>query len=201
LLPEGARARHAEQVAGFAASASASRMMSQRAEVQGRRADGSVFPVEATITKVSVAGAMTFTAQLRDVSARKAAEARLAESERRFRAMFDHAQGALALLSPDGTVLEINRAAQALTVGDETLTGRPLWELPWLGAATAPDAEAGRQRLKEGVAAAARGLAVRFPAELREGDAVHRIDLSLTPITDATGQVIYILPEGRRIAG
>ena len=201
LLPPASRAEHAARLREFGAGTTPSRLMGERKAVQGVRRSGEVFPIEATITKVSVNGAMTYTAHLRDVTERNADRARLTESERRFRAMFDHAFGAIALLDAAGTVLEINRSARALTEGSETLVGRPLWELPWLGAAGAPADEAGRQRLKDAVVAAAGGMTVRFAAELRDGETVRKIDLSLTPITDETGKVIYILPEGREITG
>ena len=196
LLPEAARDEHPAHVRAFGAGVAPSRMMSERREVAGRRSNGEVFPIDATITKVSVGGAMTFTAHLRDISARKAAQRELEESERRFRAMFDHAEAAIALLAPDGTVLEINEAGRALTVGAQPLVGRPLWALPWLGAANTPAAEAARERLREAVAAAAAGETVRYDAELRDGEAAHRIDLTLKPIRDDAGKVIYILPEG-----
>ena len=133
LLPEADRPRHASHLAEFAYGPIPSRMMSERAAVSGRRKSGEIFPIEAAITKVSVDGVLTFTAHLRDVTERNAAQAAMAESERRFRAMFDHAFGAIALLDPQGIVLEINRAARALTVGSEALVGQPLWDLPWLG--------------------------------------------------------------------
>jgi PAS domain S-box-containing protein len=148
-----------------------------------------------------VHGALTYTAHLRDISARKAGDALRAESERRFRAMFDHAAGAVALLSPHGIVLEINRSARALTEGAQRLVGRPLWDLPWLGAAGAPADDPGRERLKQAVAEAASGVSVRYEAELSDGGKVHRIDLTLTPIRDETGKVVYILPEGREVTG
>jgi PAS domain S-box-containing protein len=198
LLPEGTRAGHPAHVRDFGAGVAPSRMMSERREVAGRRKSGEVFPIEAAITKVSVGGEMTYTAHLRDISARKAAQGELEESERRFRAMFDHAVAAVALLGPDGTVLEINRAARALTVGGaETLVGRKLWELPWLGAAGAPPDAPARDRLKSAIAAAAAGETVRYVAELGDTSTVRRIDLTLTPIRDETGRVVYILPEGR----
>lgn len=197
LLPEAARAGHAAFVAAFGAGPTASRMMSERGEISGRRRGGEIFPIEATITRVSVGGAVTYTAHVRDISARKVEEARLRESERRFRAMFDHAVGAIALLDPGGKVLEINRAARALTEGAEPLVGRAIWALPWLGAAGVPASEAARQRLMNAVTAAASGTTVRYAAELRDGEMIRTIDLTLTPIRDETGAVIYILPEGR----
>lgn len=201
LLPEAARAAHPAQVEAFGAGRVASRMMSERQEVEGRRRSGEIFPLEAAITKVSVGGTLTYTAHLRDITARKAVQRRLEDSERRFRAIFDHAFGAIALLAPDGTVLEINRAAAALTTGGEPLLGRPLWDLPWLGAAgVTPDATA-RDRLQAAVATAATGRSVRYTAELADGAIRRKIDLSLTPIADAAGAVIDILAEGREVTG
>ncbi len=199
LLPEAARAGHPASVEAFGAGLTASRMMSEREEVRGLRRSGEVFPIEAAITKVAVGGALSYTAHLRDISARKAAQATLKESERRFRAMFDHAFCAVALLAPDGTVLEINRAARALTVGVEPLVGQALWDLPWLGAAGVRPDESARNRLKSAVAAAAAGMTVLYTAVLGEGDTTRKIDLSLTPIADETGKVVYILPEGREV--
>ncbi len=197
LLPEGERTGHAAMIEQFGDDVSPSRMMSERRGVRGLRRSGETFPIEAAITKVSVGGELTYTAHLRDVSARHAAQSRLAESERRFRAMFDHAAGALALLDPKGVVLEINQAARALTEGADPLVGRRLWELPWLGAGSATPDDPGRERLKDAIAAAAAGATIRYEAELDAGGVARKIDLTLTPIRDQNGHVIYILPEGR----
>ena len=200
LLPERYRTQHSGQVRGFGMGKIASQLMSQRGEVVGLRKNGEEFPVEATITKVSVGGHMTYTAHLRDITERKAAQARLRESERRFRAVFDHAFEAIGLLSPDGTVLEINRAGRALTEGMTSLEGLPLWELPWAGGEFATD-DFARQRLKSAIAAAARGETVRYTAEIRKDGEAHKIDLSLVPVKDESGKVIYIVPEGRDVTG
>lgn len=195
LIPERARQAHTGQVEGFRRSKSASRMMSERAEVLGCRRDGEVFPLEATITKVMAAGQLTFTAHLRDVTERNRARDRLLESERRIRAVFDHASEAIALLTPDGSILEINRAATALTTGDRPLVGAHLWEAPWLGPAPATTpAEAGQ--LREAVAAAAQGAPQKISAKIwRDGEALP-IEVCLTPIPGQAG-VVYVLAEGR----
>jgi PAS domain S-box-containing protein len=65
LLPERARKPHAGQVKAFGTSKDASRWMSDRGPVTGRRKDGSEFPVDATITKVETSGKITYTAHLR----------------------------------------------------------------------------------------------------------------------------------------
>jgi len=201
LLPRASRAVHASLVRAFGRGVAPSRVMSQRQAVEGLRSTGEVFPIEASITKVSVGGALTYTAHLRDITARRAAEARIQESERRLRAVFDHARDAIALLAPDGTVLEINQSARTLTEGADALVGARLWDLPWLGAANASVDAEGRARLKAAIADAAKGRTVNYVAELGEGEALRCIDLRLTPIADAHGRVIYILPEGREIKG
>lgn len=200
LIPARFRKGHLAQVRGFGAGKIASQLMSQRGEVTGLRKNGEEFPVEATITKVSVGGNVTFTAHLRDITQRKKAQERLRESERRFRAIFDHAFEAIGLLSPDGTVLEINRAGRALTEGATQLEGLPLWDLPWAGGEFAGD-DFGRQRLKAAIAAAAKGETVRYTAEVTRGSETHKIDLSLVPVKDESGKVIYIVPEGRDVTG
>ncbi len=200
LLPERYRPQHGDQVRSFGAGKIASQLMSQRGEVVGLRKTGEEFPLEATITKVSVGGHVTYTAHLRDITERKHAQARLRESERRFRAIFDHAFEAIGLLSPDGTVLEINRAGRALVEGLSKLEGLPLWDLPWAGGEFVTD-DFARQRLKAAIAAAAKGETVRYTVDLKEGDRLRKIDLSLVPVKDEKGAVVYIVPEGRDVTG
>jgi len=194
LVPEAARSAHAGQVEAFGASRQASRMMSERSQVLGCRRNGEVFPLEATITKVQAAGSLTYTAHLRDVTERNRAREQLEETERRIRAVFDHAIDALALLAPDGAVLEINQAGAALTTGGETLVGTPLWKIHWLGAA---QDEADTERLQAAIHAAAMGQAGKFDATLsRDGNPLP-LEVHLTPISGPNGHISYVLVEGR----
>ena len=196
LIPNQVRAAHAGHVESFRDSKQASRMMSERAEVLGARRNGESFPLEATITKVMAAGALTYTAHLRDVTGRNLARDRLAESERRIRAVFDHAAEAIALLSPDGAVVEINRAGAALTTADRPLVGLPLWEAPWLGVdlQAAPEAVNG---LKSAILIAAAGKPARMSANRSRDGRSLPVDVRLTPIAGADGRIAYVLAEGR----
>lgn len=199
LMPERYRNRHRDDVSGFGAGKQASRQMNERGRVVGLRKTGEEFPMEVAITKVMVGGALTYTAHVRDSTQRRRQEEKLKESERRFRAIFEHAFEAIGLLAPDGTVLEINRAGRLLTEGGTQLTGLPLWDLPWAGSDLAPD-EGARQRLKDAIAQAAQGDVVRYTAELhRTAGDVRKIDISLTPVRDELGNVLYIVPEGRDV--
>lgn len=199
LLPFAARSGHQHSMARFGAGKQASRQMHERGRVAGLRRNGEEFPLEVAITRVNVGGALTYTAHLRDVSQRLRQEDRLRESERRLRAVFEHAAEAIALLDPQGTVLEINRSGRRLTEGSQTLTGRPLWELPWAGRGTGTD-EATTRRLRAAIAEAAGGTTVAFTTEplLLDGRS-RRIALTLTPVRDDSGAVAYIIPEGREV--
>ena len=74
LLPSSIGAAHREHVRAFGREAGATRVMGAGREVAGRRADGSLFPAEASISKVVEGGQLIFTAILRDVTERHRAE-------------------------------------------------------------------------------------------------------------------------------
>jgi PAS domain S-box-containing protein len=63
--------------------------LGQRIEIEGQRADGSIFPVELAIAEVRLPGRRLFTAYLRDITDRNRAEQALLESERQFRAIVE----------------------------------------------------------------------------------------------------------------
>ena len=74
LLPSEIAATHREHVRAFGQEAEATRVMGSGREVAGRRADGSLFPAEASISRVVDGGRVIFTAILRDVTERHRAE-------------------------------------------------------------------------------------------------------------------------------
>ncbi len=200
LLPPAVRADHPAHVDSFRDDKRASRMMGERPQVRGWRRSGETFPLEATITKVMAGGALTYTAHLRDVTERNRAREALEERERRIRAVFDHASEPIALLAPDGAIIEINRAAAALTADDRSLTGAPLWEAPWLGVGLSADPAAG-EPLRAAIAAAAAGDPAVLVVELTRDGRPLPIEVRLTPISGAAGAITYVLAEGRLLGG
>ena len=74
LMPPRHRAGHAEAVRAFAADPGTTRRMGRAAVVYARRADGSEFPAEASISHLRIDGEVLLTVILRDVTERKAAE-------------------------------------------------------------------------------------------------------------------------------
>jgi len=77
LLPERYATSHREHIARFGLSPMATRRMDERAEIIGRRKDGGEFAAEASISKLEIGAEKTFTVFLRDITARKQAEAEI----------------------------------------------------------------------------------------------------------------------------
>lgn len=131
-----------------------------------------------------------------DITRRKHAEAQLRGSEQRFHAIFDGTFEFIGLLKPDGTVIEANQTAlEFIGAPAAEVVGRPFWETPWWQGS--PEQQ---ERLKKAIAEAAQGKFVRFEAQHPSKDGrIDIIDFSVRPITDETGRVTMIIPEGRRI--
>jgi two-component system NtrC family sensor kinase len=77
IVPEHHEAAHAEGFARYLGGA-APVMLGRRVETEGRRADGSLIPIELTVTEVPVERRRLFVAYVRDLTDRKAAEAEAA---------------------------------------------------------------------------------------------------------------------------
>jgi len=90
-------------------------LLGRRLEGRGLRRDGSEFPLEMTISPVETAGGLRFNAFLHDISERHASESHLADAEERFRRAFDDAAIGMALVSPEGRWLRVNRALAEMT--------------------------------------------------------------------------------------
>jgi PAS domain S-box-containing protein len=161
--------------------------------------DGRDIVVESRIVPVSYEGEMCALETNRDITARKHAEEELAKSEERLRAIFDGTYELIGLLSPDGTLLEVNRAALEFA-GDafgkrERLVGRPFWEAP--GYIHTPGAP---EKLREAIARAAAGEFIRYETPLMRPSGEEVIfDVSLHPVRNKQGDVSLIVPEGRNI--
>jgi PAS domain S-box-containing protein len=75
LIPDRLRATHRQQVQRFAAGGERARRMGERgAEILGLRKNGEVFPADAAISSLDVAGAKILTVSLRDITEQKQLE-------------------------------------------------------------------------------------------------------------------------------
>jgi PAS domain S-box-containing protein len=197
ILPKEFTSSHGSFVADFLNSTENSRLMGQRGEITGVTKSGREIPLEAAITKTVIEGQPVLSAQVRDISERKIAEAALRDSEARFRSLFEHAFEAIVLLDPAGKVLEINQAATGMLPDYET--GKYFWELNWWHESGGEDLKTYSGGLMETVQEVQAGGSLRTQVDLRNGDDIRKVDFSLRPVTHTNGQVIYIIAEGRDI--
>jgi len=79
FIPQRFRAAHAEHIPHFGQSGLAHKPMSECAEICGLRADGTEFPIEASISQAPLGENKVFTVILRDITERKRAEEALAQ--------------------------------------------------------------------------------------------------------------------------
>lgn len=85
FIPERFRAAHRRHVERFGETRVTTRMMGANLSLSGVRADGEEFPVDASISQVTVDGEKLYTVILRDVTERKRAQDDLERSHREFR--------------------------------------------------------------------------------------------------------------------
>jgi len=79
FIPPRFRAAHAEHMRGFGASETIHKPMTQRGEIWGLRADGTEFPIEASISQAQLGRKKLFTVVLRDITERRRADQSLAQ--------------------------------------------------------------------------------------------------------------------------
>lgn len=160
--------------------------------------NGHVIQMEcsATVVPDNTGNPLSFLFILRDVTRERAITLALADSERRFRAIFNSAFQFIGLLNPRGIVLEVNQTALDFVglTADEVI-GQPFWEAAWRSITREE-----QDQLKEAIHQAARGSVVRSELLVRGKDDTQAIiDFSLKPILNEHGEVTLIIPEGRDI--
>jgi PAS domain S-box-containing protein len=122
--------------------------------------------------------------------------AELARREAQFRAVFEAALEVMVLLDPDGTVLAVNNRREAWRdPAPENAIGMKLWDAP-----TMRNYPQQIPTMKEGIAAAARGEIFTTGVRMeREGTSTAFLDVSVQPVKDENGKIIYLLFEARDV--
>lgn len=133
-----------------------------------------------------------------DITDRVGAEAAVRRGERFTRSVLDSLFGFVGVLTPDGTVVDANRAPleiAALTADD--VVGRRFWDCYWWN--WSADVQG---RMRDAVARAAAGEVVRYDTPVRTaGDGRIWIDFQIHPLIDDDGRVTHLIPSGTDISG
>jgi signal transduction histidine kinase/DNA-binding NarL/FixJ family response regulator len=105
----------------------------------------------------------------------------------------------LALLLPDGRILEMTPAAlTAAGVDRMEVVGQRLWETAWCR-----HSDDASEELRRAVERAADGRFARFDVDLLlggGGTATETIDLVVRPLRSEDGQIAFVLAEGRQVS-
>jgi diguanylate cyclase (GGDEF)-like protein/PAS domain S-box-containing protein len=109
LIPSRYRATHREHLKGYLRDAHP-REMGSGLELFALHRDGTEIPVEISLGPLETDQGMLVSAAIRDITARKRADAALRAAEERFRTAFEEAPVGMALARLDGRILQVNRA-------------------------------------------------------------------------------------------
>ena len=178
IIPPRVRDAYRASLAQYVATGD-SPMFGKLIEIAALRSDGSEIPVELALTAIRAGSASIFTGVLREITARKHAEATRA----RLAAIVDSSDDAIVCIALDDTIITWNGGAERLygyTAGD--MIGRSR------AALVPPGKSAELARIME----RARGGEAGEPVEtqrVRKDGSVVDISLVISPMLDSTGRV------------
>lgn len=168
---------------------------SQRFQKRYLRKDGDVVWVNKTISLVrdSENKPDYYIMIVEDITDRIIAQDALRESESHMRRVLDNTLAYIGILSTDGTLLDINKAA--LELGDldhEECVGQPFENLPWWGK---DDFVA--QRISSAIKRASTGEIVRYDESIHTADnTTTTVDFIINPARDEDGKITHLIATG-----
>lgn len=156
----------------------------QSSETLGRQ-----FDVFAT----AVAPLGRFAIVFKDITARKATEAALIESQTRLAGVLDQLFAFVGVLTPDGVIQHANRAPlEAAGITLDEVIGKRFEETYWWSY----DARVQTQ-LRDAMQKAARGEAMRYDVPVRmAGGRLMTIDFQIAPMRNEKGEIVGLIPSG-----
>ncbi len=133
---------------------------------------------------------------IRDITQRKVMEMKLRDSEEKLRTIFDQTFQFMALLTSDGSLIAVNKTAlDFVEVTEADVLGRKFWDTPWW-----QHSVESQEQLKTAVKQSTSGDYIAFETTLLNKRGVpHIFEVSLKPIKDKDGKVIYLNAESRDI--
>ncbi len=161
-------------------------------------ADGNPLTVDLSVKPIlGVNGKVNFIIlEGRDISALKEAERQLAISEAMFRGVFDQSLHFMGVISVDGKLVEVNKAAlKVVNVSASDVIGKPFWEGPWW-----QQPKDLIPMMKDAIERAAKGQTIRRQAVTHPSDSgLIFVDFSLQPAFGPDGKLLFLIAEGRDI--
>jgi PAS domain S-box-containing protein len=166
------------------------------AEIKFIRLDGTELYGELASAPLVYQGKPAVQAVVRDLTRRKQSEEALRESEKRFRLIFNQQFQFMAILSPEGLLLDVNELPlRAAGIKREQVLGRLFWETPWWEGL--PEMQAGWPAR---LASAARSDAPVFSVDsYRAAGATRVADASVTAVRDSDGRVEFFIVQASDI--
>jgi PAS domain S-box-containing protein len=123
LLPESRADDHRQFIEEFAEAPETARLMSNRREVFGRRKNGELFPIAASISKLTVGDKRIFTVVLHDITERINFEQEREQRILELKALNESVRSITSELSLEQVLQKIARAAQDLVQAKYTALG------------------------------------------------------------------------------
>jgi hypothetical protein len=112
FIPERYRKTHRARIEQFGATGVTMRRMGERIALVGLRADGEEFPIDASISQVTIGGEKFYTVILRDITEQQRAQQQLRDSEARLNAIIGSAMDAIITVDESQHILLFNSAAE-----------------------------------------------------------------------------------------
>ena len=128
IIPPSLRESHRRGLARFNATGEAV-ILGRRIEISAMRRDGTEFPVELSITRVSREDPAVFAGEIRDLTEQKRLQLEMRKSEDRFRKLFDSNTIGIVIADLNGNTLEANDAYLGMLgrTREELLSGEIQW--------------------------------------------------------------------------
>lgn len=114
LMPEPDHSQHDGYLANYLATGER-KIIGIGREVQGRRKDGTTFPMELAVSEYELHGRTFFTGMIRDIAERKDAEEALRRQHEFNESMIETAQAIILVLDTQGRIVRINSFMEKLT--------------------------------------------------------------------------------------
>ncbi len=128
LMPQPFAAEHDRYIKRYCETGEA-KVIGIGRETLGRHKDGRVFPIDLSVSEMTVGGRRLFTGVVRDISDRKAIERALKEEQDFVSAIFETVGALIVVMDTEGRVLRFNRTCERVSgyTADE-LRNRSFWD-------------------------------------------------------------------------